>query len=296
MMASVRTRIAIVGDAKVESRYCSIVDRFPDVSITGSATSVDELLDRHDAGFDAVVVAADFDGAVRLAEAGKHALLTGNPSNSIPAAIAAFENSSAMLMIGNPLRFRADIAAIKQSLDSGELGDPGLLRVHCWQRSSESAESQMLGEIDLAIWLFGIRPTAIYSVGCSIGGRSDYAQIHLGFPNEGMAMIDVNAAMPNGDTYRAMSLIGSNGAAYADDHHNMQLVYQGKHPSAVTTSSDRGALLAQFGEFVESIQANRQPGIDSESWQAIMMVADAASQSKASGRAIQWTGGQYEVV
>ncbi|MDA1274542.1 MAG: hypothetical protein O2960_10905 [Verrucomicrobia bacterium] len=71
----------------------------------------------------------------------------------------------------------------------------------------------------------------------------DYARIgrvtslvflwHLGFPNGGMAIIDVAACRPSPHPYYSMHLIGSAGAAYADDHHNAHLLFDKKGSHAL---------------------------------------------------------------
>ena len=82
-------------------------------------------------------------------------------------------------------------------------------------------------EIDVACWLLGDWPEGVYA--CALPGveqaTSTGVQIHLGFAGGGMALIDVarrNAA--GAADYFAISLIGSDGAAYADDQHNTNLV------------------------------------------------------------------------
>ena len=37
------------------------------------------------------------------------------------------------LMVSQPKRFAPEYAAVKQSLDQGKLGEPGLLRMHRWE-------------------------------------------------------------------------------------------------------------------------------------------------------------------
>ena len=48
------------------------------------------------------------------------------------------------------------------------------------------------------------------------------------FPEGGMALIDCSRALqPSCDPYFSLTVIGSTGAAYADDHHNTNLLYKG---------------------------------------------------------------------
>ena len=60
--------------------------------------------------------------------------------------------------------------------------------------------------------------------------------------------------LPEGDGYFSLSLIGSAGAAYADDHHNTQLLYAGGHAAALKTGESEFEELAQLQEFVNAIE------------------------------------------
>src|SRR5205085_8908378 len=115
--------------------------------------------------------------------------------------------------------------------------------------------AELFDEIDLACWLFGQPPSEVYAA----GRPPDYAQLHLGFPGGGMALIDYARTLPPGDAYFSLSLIGSAGAAYADDHHNMQLLFGRGHPRALNTGQGDGRLLAQLQEFVTAVAENREP-------------------------------------
>ena len=73
-----------------------------------------------------------------------------------------------------------------------------------------------------------------------------------------MAMIDIAGSLPAGDGYFSLSMIGGTGAAYADDHHNMNLLYAGDQPKALRTSEGRADLAGQLQEFVDAIHEQRQ--------------------------------------
>ena len=77
--------------------------------------------------------------------------------------------------------------------------------------------------LDLANWLFGTPPDRVYARAAEPG----YLQVHLGFSGGGMALIDVSDDLPPGDGYRSVTVIGSDGAGYADDHRNRNLVFGG---------------------------------------------------------------------
>ena len=55
--------------------------------------------------------------------------------------------------------------------------------------------------------------------------------VHLGFKCGGMALIDFTNSLPDGDNYESLCLIGSKGVAYADDHRNRNLFFNGGAPN-----------------------------------------------------------------
>ena len=197
-------------------------------------------------------------------------------------------------------------------LDSGELGEPGLLRIHRWesletgnwpaldQEQGSVIVRNLSAEVDLAIWLFGGLPYGGLrnrAEGVAHGGiaQPDYLQVHLGFEGDGMSVIDYSASLPPGPRYHFLSMIGSKGAAYADDHHNVNLVYgerrhtgarcraqaRRSHPGPATGVRRRGVA-----------KAGTQPttGVDGRT---AVLVAEAAADSMCSGRTARLAGGQY---
>src|SRR5262249_132576 len=109
------------------------------------------------------------------------------------------------------------------------------------------------------------------------GGR--FVQVHLGCSGGGMALIDYSDRLPPGDAYQALSVIGSAGAAYADDHQNMQLVYGGGRPRAVRTDEGIRYLAALVQEFVDCLQPGQDTPEDLTSWRTLWAVVRAVEQS-----------------
>ena len=295
MTTATTTWIAIVGAGQAELPYRATIDRIPDAEILLFAKECGDLLKTTAGKVDAVVVADPVLDPTELAVLAKPVFLPHTSSASIANLAEVFELSPTNISVGMPLRFRSDIAAVKESLDAGQLGVPGLLRIHCWRQPDGANDRGLIDEIDLIRWFFGSSPRSIYAVGRSINAPDDYIQVHLGFPSGGMAMIDVNSALPPGDSYQALSLIGSDGAAYADDHHNMQLVYQGDHPVAVRTEASGDVLLAELAAFVDSVRTTQKLHFDADAWQATMAVAKAVDASKQSGRAVHLVEEAYEL-
>ena len=153
-------------------------------------------------------------------------------------------------------------------------------------------------DIDLAIWLFGGLPSEVYATGrrVSHGGidQPDYVQVHLGFEGDGMSVIDYSASLPPGPTgYHFLSMIGSKGAAYADDHHNVNLVYGSGGTRAIDPGLGAGHILAQVQEFVDAIREGREPASTGADGRSALLVAEAAEESMSCGKTAKLVGGQY---
>ena len=234
----------------------------------------------------------------RSLKTGKHTLLVAQPwltARVLDGLADEAARSGAHLVVLNPDRFLPSRQLIRQQLDSGRLGEPGLVRSHRWEHAPAAADaarppvasgdipSPVAREIDVALWLIGEPPNLVYAL--ASGGS---LHVHLGFPGGGMALLDYVDRLPPGDGYRSLSMIGSTGAAYADDHQNVQLVYRGGHPSAVTGGDGGRELVALVQHFVSRLdQPSGQSASDGVAdWRAATSVARAALASAAGGRAI----------
>ena len=317
------TRLALIGGGEIAASYTTVAPRLPNAAFVAvvdpqpdraqaaadslgasiTANSLDELVEGHADAFDAVIIPEPNHPrsslALQAAEAGKH-VLTASPlassAGDAEKVVDACRSADVRLMASSALRFMPSQQAVKTALAEGKLGEPGLLRMHRWSPPSgpNNADDIVLGGavvgIDLAIWLFNVSPTEVYAV-----GRSGYAQVHLGFPDGGMALIDEARTLPDGDGYLSLSLIGSTGAVYADDHHNRNLVFQGGDPSAIDTGQGSAALIAQLEEFVAAIEEGRDPASSGAENRTALQVAEAAVTSLQSQNALRLNGGSYEL-
>ena len=223
--------------------------------------SADALLADQVNGFDAVVIDTDPMNAERLA---KTALLLCKPVLVGPAggSLGGLAQTNTLLMPAHPWRFMPSIQSVKRSLDAGKLGQAGLLRIHRWLppgKTNGSLAERILPDVDLACWLFCSAPKTVWSL--QSAANPEYIQFHLGFANDGMAMIDVASSLPNGGDYFSLTMIGRTGTAYADDHHNMNLLYNGGQPNALRTSQGQADLARQLQEFVDAISEQREPSV-----------------------------------
>ncbi len=307
-------RLALIGCHDTADQYAAAASRLSNVTVT--AANLDESLAAYADSFDAVVMRVtgetDLARCLEAVAAGKHVLIEPPLAPSLEFAetiSAACRAAGVRIMTGLSDRFVPGIQTVKQSIDSGSLGEPGLLRIHRWETCDAHARGllpqHLIADIDLATWMFGCRPMQIYAVSReaasrkaagSANGVTDFVQLHLGFPDGGMALIDVATSMPDGDSYYSLSMIGSTGAAYADDHHNMQLLYRGGRPSALKIGQGCRHLTAQLQEFASAIADGREPSANAADWRTAICVADAVATSLSTGHAVHDQEDTYAAV
>lgn len=197
----------------------------------------------------------------------------------------------------NPDRFLPSRQLIRQQLDSGKLGDVGLVRVHRWEPTKTQVEdvpaetfglpTGLFRDLDLVLWLVGQSPNAIHAVEQSdaANSRGRSIQVHLGFPSGAMALIDYSNQLPDGDGYQSLSVIASSGAAYADDHQNMQLVFRGGRPQAVRSEEIGRRHSVAVQKQVDSLRAGHDVASAVSEWQNVMQVATSV---RVAMRSVGW--------
>ena len=226
------------------------------------------------------VITNDVPLSLAAAAAGKHVLfdapteISGTKCGALAAAGAA---NGAVTMPGHEWRFIPTVAAVNSSLEAGNLGEPGLLRIHRWRADTgdEVDRAMLMADLDLARWMFGQDPAAIYVV-----RRTTYVQVHLGFENDGMAMIAHATGRPANTHYDSLTLIGSSGAAYADDHHNMNLHFTEKAPTAIKVSQGNTHTIGMVSEFLTAIAESRPPFVTLEETQGTLKMLEKVSNAE----------------
>jgi len=192
----------------------------------GASVVVDSLetaLRKHSGEFDAVVMRTSLPTSPELTQraggAAKHMMVDAPVAASpaeVEAMIDACQQSGVCFAARDTLRFTPCVRVIKDRLAGGKLGDPCLLRVHRWRSVTDDMRPQLaetlFADVDLALWLFNARPTAVYAVargGCGdMGTMPDYIQVHFGFASGAMALLDFSVALPEGGgTIRCLSSV-----------------------------------------------------------------------------------------
>jgi predicted dehydrogenase len=247
-------------------------------------TSAERLHQQHDDAFDTWVA---------VTSAGL--LIVPHDNRPLELKSASWLNYPAAWLWGHTFRFLPSVVTVKESLKTGKLGAPGLVRIHHWQtQAAGDCRQALLPQLDVACWLVDQPPSMLFAQSRSAepaAAHRDYLQVHLGFADDRMAIIDCATSLAKGDDYYSLSVIGASGAAYADDHHNVQLLYGGGHPQAVRTSQGDKALLATLQEFIDAAAHKRPPRCGAAEWKRAQRLIEAVDQSLSSGQAVALTGG-----
>lgn len=288
--------------------------------VATTSPSAETLLDEHASEFDAVLIQGSdcsrIELACRAATAGKHVLLSAPLADSVDEAqqvVTACRQASVRLMVGHTARFRPSLASVRQALDSGKLGDPSLLRIHAWDSDGGSDAVHLRGteqgfpswprlteQLDLALWFMEGWPTVVFSTGSAEAepGSSRWPrhlQVHLGFGDSGMALITVaTTAMSPGHQYDMVSLIGSTGAAYADDFDQTQLLFHPDRTTALRTGEGIFPLTEQLREFVTAIGENRDTVVCGEAGVAALRLTGVVWETFNGGHPIHLAGEFHE--
>jgi predicted dehydrogenase len=207
------------------------------------------------------------------------------PREVMESLFAAAREAGRQFAVVNPDRYLPSRQIVRKQL-SGPLGDAGLVRIHRWEPPSNRTDDfpePLPRDIDVTLWLVGRMPDRVFAV----GQGDHYRQVHLGFANGAMALLDFCSGLPAGDGYQSLSVIAASGAAYADDHQNTQLLFRGGHPQAVFTQEHAAQLTAITQEFADTIRAGRDVTADNQAeWRNVFAVADAVRESLASRQAV----------
>lgn len=288
-------RLAVVADNRSDDWCRRLAAHFADVAIekrfddvSGTVSDSAEAITKELSRFDAVWILSSEQAAqisLAAAQAGKHLIVDSGVALSA-ANLDALQGTVAagggQCALASSLRYLPSIQVVKEQLDSGKLGEPGLLRIHHWHAAEHDRDATantlaagLIDQIDLACWLFEGAPTHVFARIQS----PDYVQLHLGFTGGGMALLDNWRGKQTGPGYFSLSLIGSSGAAYADDHHNMQLMFRDGPITALRTEQEHLAAKNQVEDLLAAIRGRREPSHSFGQAKQLLNVAAAAADS-----------------
>ena len=184
------------------------------------------------------------------------------------------EEGPGRLLLAYRQRWRPEVAAVCAALEAGELGRTGLIRLHSWrvsEQGEEAATAALRDAVDAVLRLAGTEPEAVHAA-----GDGACLLIHLGFAGGGMALLDL--ATSPAEPYDSLTVIGADGAAHAEDHRNVQLLYDRRGLQGMPLRGDGElGLLRAFAGGARSGAAHER---------AVSAVAEAITVSRRNGEAI----------
>lgn len=256
---------------------------------------------------DAVVIAEPTDRSLDLANrvlaSGQPVLMVADGSQPFSAFSPFLNDAEAgrfKFCLINPDRFLPSRQLIHQQLRAGKLGEPGLIRIHRWETGvattpgadqNSPLPTALLLDLDLVNWLTGQVPERIYVTEAALPASGASAgrtiQVHLGYHDGSMALVGYSNALRGGPGYQSLSVIGSAGAAYADDHQNMQLLCQQNRTRAVRTDEGVRQWASLTQEFVDTLRDGGNPSQNVMEWRTLLSLKNAAETSLATRQAVE---------
>lgn len=234
----------------------------------------------------------------RALAARKHVLIAAHSGLAVAqleklAAIA--KEHDVRLAVENPDHALPSRRLIRQQIEDGKLGDVGLVRIVRGEPAAAPGDSGaslpagLIGDLELATWIVGRAPDALYAVRqrnpSSNRPHAETVQVHLGFPNGGMALVTWSSVWCSPDAHHSVSVIASTGAAYLDDAQNRQLLY-GEGETTAPVADEGPVTTAVLQQFVDGIKSGRAAGNGLDSWRRVAQVVAAVEQSLATEQAV----------
>jgi predicted dehydrogenase len=206
--------VTAVADLK-EDRLAHIKSMYPRISVTK------DYLDLLNNGTEAVVIATPpsthFEIAKECLEHGLHVMvekpLTLNSTHA-EQLVELAEKKDLIIMVGHTFEYNAAIMALKQLIDSGELGqiyyvDAARLNLGLFQRDLNVLWDLAPHDISILLYILGCKPVSVNAQGtaCVLKGIHDVVYVNLIFPGNIMAHIHLSWLDPC--KIRRITVVGS---------------------------------------------------------------------------------------
>ena len=223
-----------------------------------------------------------------------------------------------ILMVGHTFEYNSAVMALKEYVDSGEIGeilylDAARLNLGLFQRDSNVLWDLAPHDISILLYLLGEKPISVSAQGmpCIFDGIYDVAYMNLIFPNRIPAYIHVSWLDPC--KVRRVTVVGSKKMIVYNDLENEQklkIYDKGVETPAYTNggfnefqcnyrSGDiviprikmAEPLRKECQHFLDSIANNEQPRSNGESGLSVIKILEAAQRSMLNGSTheeIQW--------
>lgn len=178
-----------------------------------------------------------FQDALAAAKAGRHVLALGPPATDL----ADFDQLSQVcqrnrvaLIVGGVSRFARRHRLARKTVSEGRIGEPVFVR-YSDPGADATNDWAVASVIDLAGWIFGLTPVAIYAqgIGNRPGEQPSHLTISVSYPNGATALISLGS--PAGSpSYPTTSVLGRRGALYDNQTGTSQIILAGEQAIALT--------------------------------------------------------------
>ncbi len=178
-------------------------------------------------------------------------------------------------------------------------------------------------DLDVTMWLMGSRPKTVFAIstdthspgpcgledslrignppthegsgyeasdniGSGNGGGAATCVVHCGFVNEGMAQWDFSLRPSSAELYESLTILGSLGAAYSDDHTNRQLRFRGDRAEAFGSDEGCRALANLLQQFIDDSLAKTDLATSIQDWCDALKLSELIRKSLDTRQAVGW--------
>jgi UDP-N-acetylglucosamine 3-dehydrogenase len=195
-----------------------------------------------------------------------------------------------ILTVGFIERFNPPISDLKNKIRNKEFGELILLEFHRENRRGENVfdvgivKDASVHDIDTARWLFAEDPKMVFArVGTVKSDKEDFAAIMLGFGDQRTAFLTSNWVTPK--RVRTLTAVFTEGVISVD-FVTKEMRIDTQLGTNIPKKSDQEPLMLELKEFMEAIQAKRQPLVTGEDGLKTTMIAEAVLASSHAGTPI----------
>lgn len=249
--------------------------------------------------------------AMAVATAGKHLMIEKPLAISTAEGeqvLEAFRRGGRTLAVAHTHRVYDYSLAVKAALDSGQVGDPLLIRAtllggwiwgdwSAWVLDPRHSGGHQLHNgvhlLDLVTWWMGAQPDSVYARGRRQTAAElpiyDYLEMVLRFPGGRVAHCELSRAHRPGDlVHRDVLVIGTAGVLTLPWDAEQSLVF-GEHAFSGLLPVGGSAFGRQLDGWLDAV-AGGTPVAGGEAGLAAVAMAEAAEESMATGQPVALTG------
>jgi len=272
----------------------------------------------HDPGIDAVFICSSTsthaDLIIQAAGAGKH-IMCEKPIhtdiNMIRKALAAAENAGVKLMVGLVRRFDHNHKKVRDTVNSGKLGRPHMVKITSRDPEMPPAEylrtsgglflDMTIHDFDMARYLAGSEVTEVMAYGSVMidedikeFGDIDTAAIMLKFQNGAIGVIDNSRAAHYGYDQRTEVHCDKGCVQVANDLYDTSMISTAdgvliEKPTWFFLERYNNAFIAEANAFVEAVLNDKAVPVDGTDGLMSVLIAKAADLSIIENRPIRIT-------